>query len=107
MKDKDESWTGRLQCRKQADLCIRYETLVLTNSCVDPISPSPHKLQLALRVTTPYPGGMAEATQVPRHPQVGAEDAEHFRAYTEGWECSPFPHVARSLPIAVMFRTIT
>lgn len=44
---------------------------MLTNSCVDPVAPSPHKLQLALRVTTPYPGSMAEAMQVPRRLQVG------------------------------------
>lgn len=64
--------------QKQADLCTRYEALVLTNSCVYLISPSPHRLQLVLRVTPPCPGSVAEDTQVPRHRQVGAEDAEHF-----------------------------
>lgn len=57
-------------------------------------------------VTPLCPGSMAEARQVLRHLEVGAEDAEHFWAsYTEG--CSPFPHVAHFLPTEVVFHTIT
>lgn len=64
-------------------------------------SPTPMSIQ--------YPRGHRNCSwhsflsQVPRHLQVGVDDAEHFRAFhPEGWECSPFPHVARCLPITVV-----